>query len=48
VTSAAGAGFGAETTAAHVAEGVDLGGTVAVVTGASGGIGLEAARVFTR
>ncbi len=34
------------TTAADVIEGVDLSGRVAVITGASGGIGLETARAF--
>ena len=39
-------GFGFESTAAQVAEGVDLAGTSAVVTGASSGIGIETARVL--
>ncbi len=38
--------FGAETTAAEAAEGIDLTGKVAIVTGASGGIGAETARVL--
>lgn len=37
-------GFGFETTVDEVLEGVDLGGRVAIVTGASGGLGAEAAR----
>ena len=36
--------FGAETTTTEVLTGVDLSGCVAVVTGASGGLGLETAR----
>jgi NAD(P)-dependent dehydrogenase (short-subunit alcohol dehydrogenase family) len=39
-------GYGAETTADEVVDGVDLTGTVAVVTGASSGIGAETARVL--
>jgi NAD(P)-dependent dehydrogenase (short-subunit alcohol dehydrogenase family) len=38
--------FGAQSTAEQVSEGVDLSGRSAVVTGASTGIGLEAARVL--
>ena len=38
--------FGFESTAAEVAAGVDLAGRVAVVTGASGGLGAESARVL--
>ena len=38
--------FGVATTAAEVAEGIDLTGKVAIVTGASGGIGAETARVL--
>jgi len=40
-------GFGATTTAAEVAAGVDLRGRVAVVTGGSSGIGPETARVLS-
>jgi NAD(P)-dependent dehydrogenase (short-subunit alcohol dehydrogenase family) len=40
------AGFGPETTTDEVLEGVDLSGKVAVVTGASGGLGLETARAL--
>ena len=36
--------FGADTTVDEVLEGIDLSGQVAIVTGASGGLGLEAAR----
>ncbi|GAA2051079.1 SDR family NAD(P)-dependent oxidoreductase [Williamsia deligens] len=39
-------GFGATTTAEEVADGLDLGGRTAVVTGASSGIGIETARVL--
>jgi NAD(P)-dependent dehydrogenase (short-subunit alcohol dehydrogenase family) len=38
--------FGFESTAAEVAAGIDLAGTVAVVTGGSGGLGAESARVL--
>jgi len=38
--------FGFESTAAQVAAGVDLGGKTAVVTGGSGGLGAETARVL--
>jgi NAD(P)-dependent dehydrogenase (short-subunit alcohol dehydrogenase family) len=38
--------FGRRSTAEQVSEGVDLAGTHAIVTGASGGIGLETARVL--
>jgi NAD(P)-dependent dehydrogenase (short-subunit alcohol dehydrogenase family) len=38
--------FGAESTAAQVADGVDLGGKRAVVTGAASGIGVETARAL--
>jgi NAD(P)-dependent dehydrogenase (short-subunit alcohol dehydrogenase family) len=39
-------GFGFESTAEEVAQGVDLRGKVAVVTGGSGGLGAETARVL--
>ena len=38
--------FGAETTASEVAEGIDLSGQLALVTGGSGGLGQETARVL--
>ncbi|GHJ35041.1 SDR family NAD(P)-dependent oxidoreductase [Streptomyces sp. TS71-3] len=38
--------FGAESTAAEVLEGIDLGGRRAVVTGASSGVGVETARAL--
>ena len=38
--------FGFESTAAQVAEGIDLAGRTAVVTGGSGGLGAESARVL--
>jgi NAD(P)-dependent dehydrogenase (short-subunit alcohol dehydrogenase family) len=38
--------FGFESTAAEVAAGIDLAGKVIVVTGGSGGLGAESARVF--
>ncbi|MBG6056388.1 NAD(P)-dependent dehydrogenase (short-subunit alcohol dehydrogenase family) [Salinibacterium sp. CAN_S4] len=38
--------FGAESTALEVVEGIDLGGTTAIVTGASSGIGVETARAL--
>src|SRR5262245_35844365 len=38
--------FGAETTASEVAEGIDLRGKVTLVTGGSGGLGRETARVL--
>ena len=39
-------GFGKDTTAAEVSEGIDCAGMRAVVTGASGGLGAETARVL--
>jgi NAD(P)-dependent dehydrogenase (short-subunit alcohol dehydrogenase family) len=39
--------FGAATTASEVLEGIDLRGTVALVTGGSGGLGQETARALT-
>jgi NAD(P)-dependent dehydrogenase (short-subunit alcohol dehydrogenase family) len=39
-------GFGRRSTAEQVSEGVDLGGRHAIVTGASGGLGLETTRVL--
>jgi NAD(P)-dependent dehydrogenase (short-subunit alcohol dehydrogenase family) len=39
--------FGAMTTAADGIDGIDLTGRVAVITGASGGIGLETARALS-
>ena len=41
-----GSGFGADSTAAEVLDGVDLGGTLAVVTGGYSGIGLETTRAL--
>src|SRR3989442_13734730 len=38
--------FGAETTASEVAEGIDLSGKMALVTGGSSGLGQETARVL--
>jgi NADP-dependent 3-hydroxy acid dehydrogenase YdfG len=37
--------FGFDSTAADVAAGIDLSGKTAVITGASGGLGAETARV---
>jgi NAD(P)-dependent dehydrogenase (short-subunit alcohol dehydrogenase family) len=45
-TAGKSARFGRRSTAEQVSEGVDLGGRHAIVTGASGGIGLETARVL--
>ncbi|GAA5152581.1 MULTISPECIES: SDR family NAD(P)-dependent oxidoreductase [Amycolatopsis] len=42
-----GSGFGAETTAAEVVRGLDLSGTLALVTGGYSGIGLETTRALT-
>ena len=41
-----GSGFGATTTAAEVIDGIDLSGTLAIVTGGYSGIGLETTRVL--
>ncbi len=41
-----GSGFGAKSTAAEVAHGIDLGGRLAVVTGGYSGIGLETTRAL--
>src|SRR5438874_11345569 len=41
-----GSGFGAESTAAEVIAGIDLGGKVAVVTGGYSGVGLETVRAL--
>src|SRR6266508_1188244 len=43
-----GSGFGAQTTAAEVLQGVDLRGRLAVVTGGYSGLGLETTRALTR
>jgi NAD(P)-dependent dehydrogenase (short-subunit alcohol dehydrogenase family) len=40
--------FGVQTTAAEAIAGIDLGGNTVVITGASGGIGLETARAFAQ
>jgi NAD(P)-dependent dehydrogenase (short-subunit alcohol dehydrogenase family) len=40
-------GFGAQTTAAEVLNGIDLSGTLALVTGGYSGLGLEATRALT-
>ena len=42
------AGFGPDTTAEEVSESIDLAGKRAIVTGASGGIGAETARVLAK
>jgi NAD(P)-dependent dehydrogenase (short-subunit alcohol dehydrogenase family) len=42
-----GSGFGARTTAAEVLNGIDLSGTLALVTGGYSGLGLEATRALT-
>ena len=42
-----GSGFGATTTAAEVIDGIDLTGTLAIVTGGYSGIGLETTRVLS-
>jgi NAD(P)-dependent dehydrogenase (short-subunit alcohol dehydrogenase family) len=42
-----GSGFGAQSTAAEVAGGIDLGGKLAVVTGGYSGVGIETTRALT-
>jgi NAD(P)-dependent dehydrogenase (short-subunit alcohol dehydrogenase family) len=41
-----GSGFGAQTTAAEVVDGIDLGGKLAVVTGGYSGVGIETTRAL--
>ncbi|MFF4043419.1 SDR family NAD(P)-dependent oxidoreductase [Streptomyces sp. NPDC001816] len=43
-----GSGFGADSTADDVLEGIDLGGKLAIVTGGYSGLGLETTRALTR
>jgi len=46
MTESRSAGFGAASTTSDVLEGIDLGNRVAIVTGASGGLGAETARAL--
>src|SRR4051812_27248830 len=43
-----GSGFGAKSTASDVLDGIDLTGTLAIVTGGYSGLGLEATKALTR